>query len=93
MQRDRITVRFEPETSERLSDIAAARSVTSSQLIREAVRKFLAADDDRSETALEVAMRSGILGMVDGLPGDLSTNPERLEGFGGTRKHRHDFHA
>ncbi len=82
MESDQITVRFEPKTSERLSDIAADRRVATSELIREAVRELIADDDDRSESALEVATRSGIVGMVDGLPSDLSTNLEHFEDFG-----------
>ena len=52
MQRNRITVRFELETAERLSDIAAARRVTTSQVsaVREntGVDRQGAANGDRS---------------------------------------------
>jgi len=34
------------------------------------------------ESAYDIAKRLGIIGSAKGLPADLSTNPEHMEGFG-----------
>ena len=82
MASERVTVRLEAEMAQRLEDLAIRRSQTASELVREAVRRLIDDEDDRSESAFDAAKRAGIMGMVDDLPEDLSTNPRHFEGFG-----------
>ena len=51
------------------------------ELLREliSVDVFPATTD---ESALEAAERLGLIGICNGAPSDLSSNPEHLEGFG-----------
>jgi predicted DNA-binding protein len=77
----RITVRFPPDLSRRLKASARRSGQKESGLIREAVERQLAAEDDLA-TAFERAKALGIIGSVKGAPSDLSTNPKHLNGFG-----------
>ena len=63
--------------------IAARRSGTpESDLVRDAVERRLA-DDEDSLTAFERAKKAGLIGAVKGTR-DLSTNPKHFDGFGGS---------
>ena len=82
MPADRVTIRLAPETAERIESLAAERSLTTSELIREALEGYLDEAEHATPSALEAAERAGIIGIVDDLPADLSQNPRHLQGFG-----------
>ena len=83
MKDHRITVRFPAETRQRLK-AAARRSVTrESDLVRGAVERQLAAEEDFL-TAYDYAKKAGLIGAVHGTARDLSTNPKHFDGFGGS---------
>jgi predicted DNA-binding protein len=77
----RITIRLDRQTERRLRAAAAAAGKNESEFVREVLVTHLARSPRRA-TALEVARRAGIIGCAEGLPADLSTNKEHLEGFG-----------
>ena len=79
----RITVRFPAELRRRLKDAARRRGTRESDLVREAVARQLAAEDE-ALTAYEHAKKAGLIGTVRGASRDLSTNPRHFEGFGGS---------
>lgn len=81
MNNSRITIRLDEATERRLREEAAAAGKNESDLVREALAAYFARPGRRA-TALEVARRAGVIGCAKGLPPDLSTNKDHLEGFG-----------
>jgi hypothetical protein len=81
MNHSRITIRLDPQTERRLKAEAVAAGKNESELVREALTAYFSRSPAPA-TALEVARRAGIIGCADGLPPDLSTNKDHLEGFG-----------
>jgi predicted DNA-binding protein len=79
----RITVRFPAELRRRLKDAARRSGMRESDLVRGAVERQLAAEDNSVE-AYEYAKVAGLIGAVRGASPDLSTNPRHFDGFGGT---------
>ena len=77
----RITVRFPAALRQRLRAAALRRGTRESDLVRGAVERQLAAEDD-ALTAYERAKKAGLIGAVRGASRDLSTNPAHLDGFG-----------
>lgn len=77
----RITVRLTPELRQRLRSAARRRGAQESELVRAAVERQLA-DEDNAPTAYEIAVKAGLIGTVKGASKDLSTNPRHFEGFG-----------
>jgi hypothetical protein len=67
----------------RLKAAARRGGTRESDLVREAVERQLAADDDVL-TANEGGKKAGSIGAVQGAPPDLSTNPRHFDGFGGS---------
>jgi metal-responsive CopG/Arc/MetJ family transcriptional regulator len=69
-----------PEVLERrLARLAERRGVSRSEVMREALERFLEEKSARPDSCLAIA--SDLIGCVDGPP-DLSHNKKRLEGFG-----------
>jgi predicted DNA-binding protein len=81
----RITVRFPAELRQRLKTAAHRSGTRQSDLVRAAVERQLAAEDD-ALTAYEHAKKAGLIGEVKGANQDLSTNPRHFGGFGGTKR-------
>jgi predicted DNA-binding protein len=81
MKDDRITVRFPAELRRRLKAAARRTGTRESDLVRGAVERQLAADDD-TLTAYDHAKEAGLIGAVRGASRDLSTNPAHFDGFG-----------
>jgi Ribbon-helix-helix protein, copG family len=76
-----MTVKLPPATSARLSAAARVRRVSKSQIVREALEKHLKYNGkSRRPTFGELA--GHLAGSLKGGPGDLSTNPKHMEGFG-----------
>jgi predicted DNA-binding protein len=83
MKDHRITVRFPAEMRQRLKASARRSGTRESDLVRGAVERQLAAEED-SLTAYEYAKKAGLIGAVQGAPRDLSANPKHFDGFGGS---------
>ena len=85
MKDDRITVRFPAELHRRLKDAAQRNGMRASEIVRKAVERQFAAEDDEL-TAYERAEKAGLIGAVrrlsPDLSPDLSTNPKHFDGFG-----------
>lgn len=77
----RITVRLPAELRQRLRQAAARRCQRESYLVREAVERQLASEEE-AITAYDRAREAGLIGDVKGAAQDLSTNPQYFDGFG-----------
>ena len=78
---DRINVRVDAHLKQKLDAEARDRRVSQSAIVREALENHLKSKP-RRQTCLEIARRIGLIGSAKGLPEDLSTNRDHLEGFG-----------
>jgi len=79
----RITVRFPAELRRRLKDAARRNGTRESEIVRKAVERQFAVEDDEI-TAYDHAKKAGLIGAVRGASPDLSTNPKHFDGFGGS---------
>ena len=77
----RVSVRFPAELRQRLKDAARRSRTRESDLVRGAVERQLAAQED-GLTAYEHLKKNGLIGTVHGAVPDLSTNSKHFEGFG-----------
>ena len=77
---ERINVRVDRRLKQELEAEAREKGVSPSDIVRQALEEHLRRH--APETCLDIAQRIGILGSAKGLPADLSTNPEHMEGFG-----------
>jgi metal-responsive CopG/Arc/MetJ family transcriptional regulator len=78
---ERINVRVEGRLKQELEAVAREQGVSPSEIVRRALKEHLRRRAPR-ETCYDIAKRLGMLGSAKGLPPDLSTNPEYMEGFG-----------
>lgn len=83
MKDSRITVRLPAPLRRRLKQAAQRSGIRESDLVRGAVERRLAGDDD-ALSAYELARRAGLIGAVRGASPDLSTNPRHFDGFAGS---------
>lgn len=74
-------MRFPAELRRRLKAAAQRHGTRESDLVRGAVERQLASEED-ALTAYEQAKKAGLIGAVRGASPDLSTNPAHFEGFG-----------
>lgn len=78
---ERTNVRVQGALKQKLEIEAVRKGVSPSAIVRRALEEHL----DRQappEDCLQLAERLGILGSVKGMPPDLTTNPDHMEGFG-----------
>jgi hypothetical protein len=78
---ERINVRVEPRLKRELEAEAREKGVRPSDIVREALERHLRSRTPRPNCR-DLAERLGLIGAARGLPKDLSTNPEHMEGFG-----------
>jgi predicted DNA-binding protein len=83
MRDHRITVRVSAETRRKLKAATRRHGRRESDLVRDAVELRLAAEEG-SLTAYEHAKKAGLIGVVEGIVRDLSTNRKHFDGFGGS---------
>lgn len=81
MAGNRITIRIPNALSQRLREHSKIKGQGESELVREALESYLGRAS-KLATAHEVARISGLVGCVQGMPRDLSTNPKHMQGFG-----------
>lgn len=72
-----LSLKLPPRLSAKLDRAAKQRGQTKSELVRAALEQFL--NGERPMSALELA--GDLVGSCEG-PGDLSTNPKYMEGYG-----------
>lgn len=81
MSSHRITIRIPEALGERLSSRSRTKGQTESELVREALEKYLG-QSTGERSALELAQEAGLIGSVKSLPRDLSTERRHFAGFG-----------
>jgi predicted transcriptional regulator len=72
-----VSLKLPPSLNVRLERAAKERGQSKSEVVRAALEQFLSGE--RPMSALELA--GDLVGCAEG-PGDLSANPEHMEGFG-----------
>lgn len=78
-----ITIKVPKPLEQRLDELARRRGVPRSVIVREALEVYVAGPQ-----ASPLDLIADLVGSVDGLPSDLSTNPKYMEGFGEYRPPR-----
>jgi hypothetical protein len=91
----RMNVRLEtkdldPEDLRDFEELVSESGKDPGDLLRELIHEALAErkrngqalPTDEDETFFDALSREGLIGCVEGLPADLSTNPRHMEGFG-----------
>jgi len=81
MKDRRVSVRLTEDLRRRLQSAAARSGKRESVIIREALARQLA-PARAAESAYDVALRAGIIGVARNSPSDLSANPSHFDGFG-----------
>jgi predicted DNA-binding protein len=77
----RISIRLTADLRRRIEAAAAKSGKGESAIIREALERQLPAARP-AQSAYDLAVKAGIIGIARGNPPDLSTNPRHLDGFG-----------
>jgi Ribbon-helix-helix protein, copG family len=78
---ERINVRVDKRLKEELEAEAKEKGVQPSVIVRQALEEHMRSRTRRANCR-DLAERLGLIGAAKGLPADLSTNPEHMEGFG-----------
>ena len=78
---ERINVRVDQRLKQELEAEAREKGVRPSVIVRQ-VSGGAPPVEGSTPNCLELAERLGLIGSAKGLPTDLSTNPEHMEGFG-----------
>ena len=78
---ERINVRVEERLKQQLEAEAREKGVSPSDIVRQALEEHMRQQTPR-QNCRDLAERIGLIGSAKGLPADLSTNPEHMEGFG-----------
>ncbi|MGB0564148.1 MAG: hypothetical protein ACPGVO_20455 [Spirulinaceae cyanobacterium] len=76
-----ITIPISPNLEQQLREVAGVQQKSVQELIIEAVELHLQ-QLTPSKSCYDVALDLGVIGVVNDLPNDLSTNPQYFEGFG-----------
>lgn len=77
----RITIRISEQEQLLLSGLSQRKNKTESEIVREALRKYLK-EAMTEQNCYDLAMELGIIGVASGQPSDLSTNKDYFNGFG-----------
>lgn len=83
MASSRISVRIPQKLTARLRAQSRARGATESEVIREALEKYLEVPGE-GRSAYELARQAEVIGIMEG-PADLSTNQRYFKDFGKKR--------
>ena len=78
---ERISIRVEGQLKQRFETEAKAEGVSPSALVRRLLEAHYHPAPPQ-ENCFHLATRLGILGSIKGLPAELSTNPNHVEGAG-----------
>ena len=85
MATQRISIRIPTTLGQRLRRQSVTKGKSESEVVREALEKYLSSTADKQPSAYELLERAGLIGCVRGAPRDLSTNPRYFKGFGKAR--------
>lgn len=78
MKDERLTIRISQELRRKIDQGAREMQKDPSQLVRDALESYLSP----SESAHDVFMKAGLIGIVKKGPRDLSTNKKYMQDFG-----------
>ncbi len=78
---ERINVRVDERLKQELETEAREKGVRPSDIVRQALEEHMRSRTP-SPNCRDLAERIGLIGSAKGLPADLSTNPDHMEGFG-----------
>ena len=78
---ERINVRVDNRLKQELEAEAREKGVRPSDIVRQVLEQHVR-ERIPQPNARQLAERIGLIGCVDGLPADLSTNPDHFDGFG-----------
>jgi metal-responsive CopG/Arc/MetJ family transcriptional regulator len=78
---ERINVRVDKRLKEELEAEAKEKGVQPSVIVRQALEEHIRARTPHPNCH-DLAERLGLIGAAKGLPADLSTNSDHMEGFG-----------
>lgn len=78
----RISVRLDHSLHQQLAALAQSRHQSEAEIVRTALAHYFQTETPQ-ESCLDLASRLGLIGCLEGLPADLSTNPAYFDGFGG----------
>jgi Arc/MetJ-type ribon-helix-helix transcriptional regulator len=76
-----ISLKLPESLDAKLNRVAKQRDQTKSAVIREALERFLDGQHTRKKFVSALELAGDLVGCCQG-PGDLSTNPKYMEGFG-----------
>ena len=85
-------IQLDPKGKKEIEDLAHASGRDPGELLRELLHEALIErkrngkeaelPTGEDETLYDALSRQGLIGCVEGLPAELSTNPKHMEGFG-----------
>jgi metal-responsive CopG/Arc/MetJ family transcriptional regulator len=78
---ERINVRIGDRLRQELQAEAREEGVSPSEIVRRALEEHVRRRAPH-ENCRDLAEKLGLIGSAKGLPADLSTNPQHMEGFG-----------
>ena len=78
---ERINVRVDDRLKRQLESEAEQKGISPSVIVRQLLEEHYQ-QQPAEENCSQLAERLGIFGSIKGLPTDLSTNPDHMEGFG-----------
>ncbi len=81
MATNRISISISPRLRRELEQEASATGKRESEVVREALEQYLAGRGAR-ETSYDIALRTGVIGVVKDAPAGLSTNRKYFKGLG-----------
>lgn len=77
----RLSIRIPDALHGELGELSSATGKSESQLVREALEEYFRRHGARP-TCFELAQEAGVIGCAAGLPADLSTSDQHMQGFG-----------
>lgn len=87
-----MNVELDPQDKQDLEELARQSGKPLGEVLRQLIRDALRmrtkndappkAEERPEQSCYDLAVKAGIVGMVNGGPADLSTNPKHLAGFG-----------
>ena len=81
MASERLSIRVSKTLRQKIDALSESTGKSESEIARTAIEEYLERKS-LSPTAYDVALKAGWIGCCDSGIGDLSTNPEHMEGFG-----------
>jgi len=76
-----ISLKVPPALSAKLERVAKARGQSKSEVVRAALEQFLNGERPAGRPLSALELAGDLVGCAEG-PGDLSTNPKYMEGYG-----------